>query len=195
MGAGHLRRKFNIRLLYIPPDIFETAIEQRAGPRGGGREVGKRATREDPAQPTTYPARFARAGRRAWEREVCVWSGLSIRLLSLRSSFCSVKPGRRRGLDRVSGGGCCARTAAAALMPVRGTSSSSHYYSSPFFCGRCSSRNAGEVCNKSLSLFPPPLPLSLSLFLAGSKCLVFACSCCEHCVCAFVISEVQCSEV
>ncbi len=58
--------------------------------------MGKRATREYPAQPTTYPARFARAGaagRRAWEREVCVWTGLSIRLLSLRSSFYSVKPG------------------------------------------------------------------------------------------------------
>jgi hypothetical protein len=47
----------------------------------------------------------------------------------------------------------------------------------------------------NLYLPHPPLPLSLSLFLAGSKSLVFACSCCEHCVCAFVISEVQCSEV
>jgi hypothetical protein len=54
-------------------------------------------------------------------------------------------------------------------MPVRGTSSSSS--SSPFFCGRCSSRFAGEVCNKSLSPPtthhpPPPPPLSLSLSLS-----------------------------
>lgn len=146
---------------------------------------------------------LTRPASRARAQQVAVRVGArSVRLdctldtVVVAALFFLLRKTRRRGLDRASGGGCCARTAAAALMPVHGTSCSCSSCSSPLFCSRCSSRFAGEVCNKSLSPPPPPpLPLSLSLFLAGSKSLVFACSCCEHCVCAFVISEVQCSEV
>ncbi len=85
-GAGHLRRKFNIRL-YIFPRIYLKL--PRAGPRGG-HTWRPRAT---DYLPGPLRARGRSRSPCVWEREVCVWTVLSIRLLSLRSSFYSVKPG------------------------------------------------------------------------------------------------------
>ncbi len=111
---------------------------------------------------------LTRPASRARAQQVAVRVGArSVRLdctldtVVVAALFFLLRKTRRRGLDRASGGGCCARTAAAALMPVHGTSCSCSSCSSPLFCSRCSSRFAGEVCNKSLS---PPPPPSLSLY-------------------------------